>query len=983
MGCTGFVDAASTGPLPPDKALAAFQLHPDCRIELVAAEPDVIDPVHIAFDSQGRLWVVEYSDYPNGPDEGQPGLSRIRVLTDADGDGRYTDPVTFADKLLFATGLWHWRDGVIVTTAGSVLFLRDTNGDGRADQSQEWFAGFKQENPQLRANHPTFAIDNHIYVASGLRGGEVGPGRDWAEAFGHPEGAPLPEPVSLSSRDFRFDPLTGAFEAVLGPGQFGLAFDDWGRRFVCDNRRPCKQILFEDSQLRRNPRVSIAQTFEDVLPQGEQSRLYPISRTWTTSNLHANQFTAACGLCLYRGDALPAAMHGNVFVCDPTGNLVHRAILEPRGATFTSRVDPPEVEFLATTDEWCRPVNVTTGPDGALYVVDMYRAVIEHPQFMPEELKTRPDLLLGMEQGRIYRIVSRDAPERTAARVPSPTASNQELASLLSAPGAWQRETAHQLLLERSAADGAVAEAVAPLLQHPSPLTRAHALWLLDRVEGRSLARLREALQDESPRVREQAARIAAGGGIDDPALIAALAFVAGSTRDGQLRFAAVLALGASATAEEHSELLARLAIAHLDDPWLQRALQLAAHNPAAVTGSLMEALAGPEATTHDQALDTDRAAEMLRTFAELAARKQGAAGAFQVLALGRERLQQQPALEAAAVLGLSAGLKGQPLPIPVTLRKAAPWADEYLDNLFSRAAAEAQSHTDGPCRDAVALLEFAPWEHAQGLLEIFRTHPQLARRRHALEVLGRRREPEIGPALVANLAGLTPEQRSAQVAAIFASPDRLPLLLDELESGACSPRLIDPARAKQLTTHRDAAIRDRALQLFAELSPEARRQVIAEYAACLTLPSDPARGREVFKATCSACHKIGDVGVDVAPDISDSRTKTREYLLTAILDPNQAIDNNFFSYALIDRDGVVHTGIIATETATSVTLKQPEGKTITIPRDDIEELKSTGQSLMPEGLERNITLQQMADLLSFLKNWRYLDGSVPADVIR
>ena len=180
----------AVGPCTPDEALARFQLHPDCRIELVAAEPDVVDPVHVAFDATGRMWVVEYSDYPHGPGENRPGASRIRVLTDADRDGRYEAPTLFAEQLLFATGLVPWRDGVIVSTAGQVLFLRDTNGDGRADESQEWFAGFAQENPQLRANHPTLAINGQIYIASGLRGGEVGPGKDWAAAFGRADAPP-------------------------------------------------------------------------------------------------------------------------------------------------------------------------------------------------------------------------------------------------------------------------------------------------------------------------------------------------------------------------------------------------------------------------------------------------------------------------------------------------------------------------------------------------------------------------------------------------------------------------------------------------------------------------------------------------------------------------------------------------------------------------------------------------------------------------
>jgi putative heme-binding domain-containing protein len=217
----------------------------------------------------------------------------------------------------------------------------------------------------------------------------------------------------------------------------------------------------------------------------------------------------------------------------------------------------------------------------------------------------------------------------------------------------------------------------------------------------------------------------------------------------------------------------------------------------------------------------------------------------------------------------------------------------------------------------------------------------------------------------------------------MYGSPQRLLLLLDEIAAGRISPREIDPARAGQLRNHRDAGIRERAQALLRDDTDADRAKVLTDYQDALGTQSDPQRGREIFIKNCAQCHKVGDLGVNVAPDISDSRVKTAEQLLVSILDPNRAIDNNYFSFTVIDRDGVVHTGVIAAETATSVTLRQPEGKEITLLRSDIDELKSNGVSLMPVGLEKNITVEQMADLISFIKNWRYLDGSVPPEVIR
>ena len=220
--------AAPMSPLSPAEALRQFVLHPQLSLELVAAEPDVVDPVAIRFDEDGRMWVVEMRDYPNGPAPGKPPTSQIRLLEDRDGDGRYETSHVFADKLLFETGIQPWRGGVIVTLAGRVEYMRDTDGDGRADIRQTWFTGFVEQNSQLRANHPTFALDNHLYVANGLRGGQVvATKKEWAGSAA---------PVSISGMDFRFNPVGGAYESVSGNGQFGLTFDDFGNRFGCSRR---------------------------------------------------------------------------------------------------------------------------------------------------------------------------------------------------------------------------------------------------------------------------------------------------------------------------------------------------------------------------------------------------------------------------------------------------------------------------------------------------------------------------------------------------------------------------------------------------------------------------------------------------------------------------------------------------------------------------------------------------------------------------
>src|SRR5579864_4340986 len=460
------------GPLAPALAQARIKIDRGLRVELVAAEPQVESPVAMAFDEDGRLWVVEMRDYPNGPAPGHSPEGRIRVLDDRDGDGRFETSSVFADQLLFANGVLPWKGGLVVTAAPSILDLRDTDGDGKADRREVLYEGFATQNPQLRVSHPNLGVDNWVYVANGLRGGQV-----------IRSGQAERKPIDLGGMDFRFDLLHDRAEAISGMGQFGLTFDDWGQRFVCDNRHHLRHVVLPSHDIKRNPYLAVPDVVEDISelelgPGGSGAKLYPLSRNWTTSSLHIGRFTAACSVFIYRGDLLPDNYRGSAFTCDPTGNLVHQERLEPRGATFRSHPAREGVEFLASPDDWFRPVFLAHGPDGALYVVDMCRAVIEHPEFMPLELKNRPDLTAGKDRGRIWRIV----PEGQREPRPRPKLSHAtapELIALLASHDAWWRTTSQRLILERQ--DPALIEPLRALVEKSSePLARLHAAWLLE-----------------------------------------------------------------------------------------------------------------------------------------------------------------------------------------------------------------------------------------------------------------------------------------------------------------------------------------------------------------------------------------------------------------------------------------------------------------------------------------------------------------------
>lgn len=1000
-------------PLSPEAAAAQFVLHPACQIQLVACEPDVIDPVAVQFAPDGKLWVVEYTDYPNGPGEGAPGLSRIRVLTDDDGDGRYGQARIFADKLLFANGLMLWKDGVVVTTDGKILFLRDTTGDGRADETQVWFEGFTVENPQLRCNHPTLGIDNRIYVANGLRGGKIVPGAT------NPWGLdPQAEPLALSGMDFRFDPQTGAYEAISGMGQFGLTFDDWGNRFVCDNRHPSKQIIIEDDWLKRVPWLRVKQVFADVSPADVDSKLFPISRTWTTSNLHANQFTAACGVTVYRGSALPAEFYGNSFTCDPTANLIHRDILQPNGITFHSRPGREGVEFLATKDEWFRAVNLAHGPDGAFYVCDMYRAVIEHPQFMPEELKNRPDLLLGTDKGRIWKITAREpaAPARDHPRKMSGMTS-AELVPLLAHPNLWQRETAQRLLLERQ--DHAVEPALLSLVESDATgWGGSRALWLLENFHKfpstsavRSPLALRQDLliraqlaaqaaqkypQDEMEQKRRQMSAAARGRrAVEMLAGADGVNWQAPELSPTQVNLVTTLLLtvdwqdlpepGELKIPSPRHALVPRL-LQSEDElllTWFRPILAICAGDHVSeCLSSVIQDLAPLRDASQGK-----RLASTVRFLAELIGRRGREAEIQQllsdVLSLGGSAGSQY--WQRAALGGILDGAPGaRPMLAKCIDRLPDQQRQAYTDCLgkLAKAASSGEAFPRELIVDVPLMTLLDP---AEALAAVTR----LAQIRDAdlsaagVAALSRLPQPEAAQTLVSLLRTSTPQIRRQLIAALATSSARIPLLLDEIEARRVLPLEVEPGLQQALLRQKDDALRSRAEALLKQAPPEDRVKVLAEYQTCLTLPSSPIRGRAVFEKNCAICHRIGEIGVNVAPDISDSRTKTPDYLLTNIIDPNRAIDNNYFSFTIVDTQGRIHTGVIATETSTAVTLKQPEGKIVTVPRDEIEELKNNGVSLMPVGLERTITPEQMADLISFIKNWRYLDGQVPSEVIR
>jgi putative membrane-bound dehydrogenase-like protein len=497
-------------PLAPEEAIGSFQLMEGFRIELFAAEPQVMDPVSMIFDERGDIYVVEMPDYPYKPEPGRA-EGRIRRLVDSDGDGRIDQSSVFADSLSEATSILPWKGGLLVTSAPHIYFLKDTDGDYRADQQEVLFSGFFENNSEAQITNLRFSVDNWIYAANFGQPGEVTFKR-------HPDTAAL----AMRGGDFRFRLDREAYELATGPTQFGQAINDWGHRFMSQNTIHLRQAVMPWRYLHRHPHLPSVNGVQNISdhdlemfqltppPYWRAERTRRRQKSYDEQNLDRieyaeDHFTGSSGATFYGGDAFPAEFYGNIFSGDVAGNLIHRDVLvrEAGSPVYVAKRSDTEQdrEFLASTDPWFRPANFTLGPDGSLYVIDMYRQHIETPLSIPEDLKADMDFYNGMQRGRIYRISPENdsmpgRPPRLNEKTP------QELVSLLEHPNQWQRLTAQRLLLERQ--DASVLEPLAELFGgHPEARTRLHALYTLEGLGALSAATVGAALADPHPAVRE------------------------------------------------------------------------------------------------------------------------------------------------------------------------------------------------------------------------------------------------------------------------------------------------------------------------------------------------------------------------------------------------------------------------------------------------------------------------------------------------
>jgi len=985
-------------PKSPEDSAACIQVKPGLKVELVAAEPLITDPVAFDWDIQGRLWVVEMGDYPGEGNSEQGAANsrkgRIRVLTDVDGDGRYDEATTFLDDIAFPSGICLWRNGVLVTAAPDIFYAEDTDGDGRADVRTTLYSGFGEGNQQHRVNGLQWGLDGWVHVGNGDSGGEIRNVAAVLESDGNPDRGVL----NVSGRDLRIRPDTGEMEAASGQTQFGRARDDWGNWFGNNNSNPIWHYVLDERDLRRNPHAPVSTTKAMIAVEPGAAPVFPISRTLARYNdfSKANRFTSACSTTIYRDDLLGEEFYGDAFVCEPVHNLVSRLVLTPDGVTFKAERSPNErdSEFFASSDNWTRPVMVRTGPDGALWVADMYRFVIEHPKWIPAEQQRKVNLYAGSDRGRIYRIVRESNSACCGAAEPSSGAAAtsdsrawleqkwddvpvEKVTERLASPNGWWRDAAHRIVLHRN--DEIATDAVAHLAgAHASPQVRLQALHLLQSLAGQVPVDL---LNDPDPRVRAHAIRLAAmtlrGPAEDDATLEALLRLQDDEAPVVQFQLASSLG---EIAGEDAAQTLGRLAVRNATNPWITAAVfsSLNGGNVEAVLGAVLRA--SPESETGDLAarllgqavalgkvdavgdelvalLPTDEQtlqAETWRTAERILSQLRSSSDNWQRFS-SRPEIQER--LTASGQLALNAALAND--------------ADEALRLHAIRFAGVAGTIDGKGIRQLAALLVPSSSVALQtAVVSAIAAGPGEVR----------------AETLLAGWRGYSPAIRSQVAEALLSRRAWTGQLLAAIEEATVAPTDLDAARRERLLTHREAAIRERAAKLFESSVKESSRQaVVEEHRAALELVADAARGRAVFEKRCSACHKVGELGKSIGADLMALRDRSGEALLTAILDPNRAVEAKFLSYIAVTKDGRSFSGMLLSETGNSLTLIGTDGKEQTLLRSNLEELVATNRSLMPEGFEKDVSPQDLADVIAFVQSsgvkWKSFSGNQPRTI--
>ena len=911
-------------------------------LQLAAAEPLVADPIAMSFDASGRLYVVEMIGYSEHQDAN---AGRIRLLEDADRDGKFEKSSIFAQGLAWPTAVITYDGGVFVGVTPKILYLKDTNGDGKADINRTVFEGFgtgrSRLNVQAMFNSFRWGLDNRIHGATSSMGGKVKDGTG--------------KSVSLSGRNFSFNPRTMELRSEGSSAQQAMSFDDYGRQFVCSNSSHIMALMYPSRYAGRNKHYAMPSQRVGVAVDGGSAPVFRLSpdepwrivRTrWRVAKAVrgpvegggrvSGYFTAATGITIYRGDALGENFRGNAFIADTGSNLIHRKLLSYEGIQPVARrpKDEAKREFAASTDNWFRPVQFANAPDGCLYVADMYRETIEHPWSIPESIKKHLDLDSGNDRGRIWRIAPKGfkPPKRT---LPGKVKTAQ-LVGLLAHANGWTRDCAARLIYERQ--DKAIVPALTKLATDTKkPLGQIHALWALRGLDALKKEHILQALEKGKPEVRVQGMILAED--FADQAEVTKGVYAQKNQVDKHALYQLALTASRSPQSDSKKIALSTVLAKAGGDRWIE----------AAVMNGLSDDLGAMWVAIHEAATVSASAKTELLKLIGRRNKQEEVAKAVKVIS---PRPPNSQTIAWVNALGKSAGS------LPIMEKEALRWL-----------TLSEKEKSDAQLISAMTLvLRQGYGIAAPALLDTAHNRKSDAARVAIVQSLAKFSLPKVGTDLLSLWPKSSGRVRAEILAALVTRPERVTALLGALETKIVAKADIPASTLATLRSQKDGGLRSRVTKLFgASEKIKTRQRVINEYLPALKLKGDAAKGKTTFTQRCATCHRYGKEGFALGPDLVTIKTTGREKILTNFIDPNREVVANYIAYNIKTKSGEEIVGLLGDETTSHVRVKLPLGQERLMPRTQVLGMRSLGQSIMPVGLEAGLTIQQMADLLEFI----------------
>ena len=969
-----------------ENALSTFELEEGFQIELIAGEPLIADPVDMVIDEYGRLYVVEMHGYPLDVS----GSGKIKLLSDTNNDGIMDKSVLFADSLIMPTGIMRWKNGVIVTDPPHVYYLEDSNGDGSADKKEILLTGFALSNPQHNVNSPKLGLDNWIYLGHepavtttiyedmfGDRGSEV-------HFPQNPTGQRLPQ--NAGGRSIRFKPTTFELELLGSRTQFGHTEDQWGHRFLVNNSNHVIQDVISATYLNRNPYLVVTEVTQSISDHGNAAEVFPI----TVNPQHQlltdlGVMTSACGITAYLGAEFPSTYDNALFVAEPVSNIVHVDLISDKGTGFVASRQHTEKEFLASTDAWFRPVNMYVGPDGALYILDYYRQIIEHPEWMAEEVVNSGALYNGTDQGRIYRVTPTGSkPIDWSDKLDLGKSSDEALVEVLAHENSWWRRNAQRLIVDRKSQK--LKEPLVRMAQNrDSPMGRLHALWALQGMDMLEEDIILEALKDPEAGIRENAVRLAELHLKSSPRLTEALLELSNDT-NVKVRYQLLCTLGFLED-ERAARVRKDLLFQDIEDHWVQVAALSA---PFDQSKSLLDGVLAK----YDQKIPAH--GQLVQKLAAMIGASQQTDAVVALVERGtthgseRETSWQVPLLK-----GLATGLRSKKVslneqyiedllvqacfghPVPVSqaalqVLQVIGLSDDKPNREAFRLAKELAETTSLSAEQRslgigfLALTETEP--HKELLVSLIDPKELMPVQLAAFKAIGKMEDGTVSEIILKKWENLAPGVRDEAISTLMQNPVRIKVLLDAVNDGLIQPAQIGWRRSVSLMANKEERLRVYARQLLTPKEGE-NEAIITDYQAALKLKGSMENGKIVFQTNCAICHKMGEeLGLAFGPDLSSLKNRRPDNILSEIIDPNRSIADGYDLWEVELHNGEIQQGLIGSETPAAITLKNAGGIEQNISRADIKSLKVLDMSAMPAGLEQNISHQEMADLLAYIR---------------